>query len=135
MIAVRFVALSVISLVAIASRPALATLADLIPQSVAVSPNPATPGASVTVTYTVRNQGGTAAPASHTKVQIKNASALLLTQQTFATNAIAASASVNESRTLSLAGASAGTYYAYVIADNNSEVAQGNTSNDYAPGV
>ena len=42
------------------------------------SPNPATAGSSVTVSYTVANQGGTAAPASHTKVQIKTAAGALL---------------------------------------------------------
>ncbi len=111
-----------------------ATLADLVPQSISVSPNPAT-GGSVIVSYTVANQGGTAAPASHSKVQIKNSSNVLLTQQTFSTAGIPANSSTNESRSMSLTGASAGTYYAYVIVDNNGEVTQSNTSNDLSSGT
>lgn len=50
-----------------------ATLADLLPQSVAVSPTTVVAGNVLTVSYTVRNQGGTNAPASHTRVQLKSA--------------------------------------------------------------
>ena len=112
------------------------TPADLVPQSISVSPNPAMAGGSVTVNYTVANTGGTAAPASHTKVQIKNASAVLLTEQTFLTSAVGANSSVNESRSMSLVGASVGTYYAYVIVDNTaSEVTQSNYANDLSSGT
>lgn len=111
-----------------------ATLADLVPQSITVTPNPAFIGSSVDVNYTVANTGGTAAPASHTKVQIKDSSNVLLIQQTFSTSAIGANSSVNESRNISLTGASAGTYYAYVIVDNNSEVVQSNVANDLSAG-
>src|SRR5450759_4471108 len=79
------------------------SLADLVPQSIS-APSPVTAGGTVTVNYTVANTGGTAAPASHTKVQIKNASAVLLTEQIFSTSAIGANSSGYESRSLSLAG-------------------------------
>ena len=36
---------------------------------------------------------------------------------------------------MSLSGASAGTYYAYVIVDNNSEVTQSNYANDLSSGT
>jgi GH25 family lysozyme M1 (1,4-beta-N-acetylmuramidase) len=114
---------------------AVVTPADLLPQSISISPDPATVGGNVTVSYTVANQGGTAAPASHTKVQIKNASNVLLTEQTFSTVSISANSSTSENRSMSLTGASAGTYYAYVIVDNNSEVTQSNTGNDLSSGV
>ena len=112
------------------------SMADLTPQSISISPSPATVGSSVTVSYTVANLGGVAAPASHTKVQIKDSAQNLLTQQTFATAGIAAGSSTNENRLMSLTGATAGTYNAYVIVDNNSEVAQGsNTNNDASAGT
>ncbi len=60
---------------------------------------------------------------------------MLLTEQTFSTAGIPANSSTNENRSMSLAGASAGTYYAYVIVDNSSEVAQSNTSNDLSSGT
>src|SRR6266568_3257638 len=65
---------SLLLILLLAASSMAATLADLLPQSISVSPNPATAGGDVTVSYKVTNQGGTAAPASHTKVQIKNAS-------------------------------------------------------------
>ena len=108
----------------------VATLADLVPQSISVNPDPATAGGAVTISYTVANIGGTAAPASHTRVQIKNASYVTLTDQVFSTLGVGASLSVNESHSMSLAGAIAGTYYAYVIVDTLSEVVQSTTSND-----
>src|SRR5437016_3376229 len=77
-----------------------ATPADLVPQNITVAPDPGTVGGSVTVSYKVANQGGTDAPASHTKVQIKNASAVLLRETTFATAAVGANSSVNEDRVM-----------------------------------
>ncbi len=107
------------------------TPADLLPQSISVSPNPATVGGTVTVSYTVRNQGGTLAPASHTRVQVKDASNTAIYDQVLATSSIGANSLVNETRTVSLAAASAGTYYVYVIADTLGEVQQGGaTGND-----
>ncbi|MGR3179028.1 MAG: CARDB domain-containing protein, partial [Candidatus Anammoxibacter sp.] len=111
------------------------TSADLIPQSISASPNPATVGGNVTISYTIANQGGTVAPASHTKVQIKNASNVLLREVEFTTNTIGANSSVNESRSISLVGASAGTYNAFVIVDNRTEVTQSNTINDLSSGT
>ena len=115
---------------------AAATQADLVPQGVSVSPTTVAAGGTITVSYTVRNQGGTNAPASHTKIQIKNPSNVEATSQVFSTVAISAGSSVNESHPITIpAGSGAGTYNAYVIVDNNSEVVQSNTSNDYSAAV
>src|SRR5947208_3508845 len=120
-----------ISIVCLADNSVLGvTLADLVPQNISASPIPATAGGSVNINYTVANTGGTAAPGSHTRVQIKNAANVTLIDQSFTTLAIGANSSVNESRSMSLVGAIAGTYYAYVIVDSQSQVTQSNTAND-----
>ena len=105
-------------------------LPDLVPQNITISPDPATAGGSVSVSYSVANTGSVAAPASHTKVQIKDSSNAILTEQTFSTSTIGSHSSVNESRRMSLAGASDGTYYAYVTVDSSSEITQSSRSND-----
>jgi trimeric autotransporter adhesin len=113
-----------------------ATLADLLPQNVTVTPSAVTAGGTITVSYTVKNQGGTNAPASHTKIQIKNSSNVQITAPVFSTSAISANSSVNESHTVTIpSGSAAGSYNAYVIVDNNSEVTQSNTSNDFSAAV
>ena len=79
----------------------------------------------------MKNQGGTNAPASHTKVQIKSSGGTQLLAEIFSTAGIGANSSVNESRTLTIpSNAPAGSYNAFVIVDNNSEVTQSNTTND-----
>ena len=114
---------------------AATTLADLVPQSISVTPNPATAGGTVTVNYTVANTGGTAAPASQTKIQIKNSSGVVLTQPTFATAGIAANSSLSQSQSVSLVGATPGTYIAFVIVDNATAVTQTSTGNDLSAGT
>jgi hypothetical protein len=115
---------------------AATTPADLLPQNVTVTPSSVAAGGTITVSYTVRNQGGTNAPASHTKIQIKNSSNVQVTAPVFSTSAISAGSSVNESHAVTIpSGSAAGTYNAYVIVDNNSEVTQSNTSNDFGSAV
>ncbi|MDB6057088.1 MAG: hypothetical protein JWO95_932 [Verrucomicrobiales bacterium] len=104
--------------------------ADLTPQNVSVSPTPALAGGTVSVTYNVVNVGGAAAPASHTKVVIKDPSNNIFAQQVFATAALASGAATNESHVLGLVGATTGSYNVFVTVDSNSEVSQTNTSND-----
>ena len=70
--AVSFPVVLAVSFMCLGANSAHATLADLLPQNISVIPDPATVGGTVTVSYKVTNQGGTAAPASHTKVQIEN---------------------------------------------------------------
>lgn len=104
--------------------------ADLVPQNVSVSPNPALAGGAVTVTYRVANIGGAAAPSSHTTVLIKDPADNIFAQQTFATAALGIGGTTNESHTMGLTGASAGTYNVYVTVDTNNEAGQTNTAND-----
>ena len=111
------------------------TLADLVPQSISVSPSPATAGGAVTVSYVVANTGGTAALASQTKIQIKNAANVLLTQSMFTTSSVSANSSISEARSMSLMGAVAGTYYVYIILDVSSVVPQSNVTNDVSTGT
>lgn len=109
--------------------------ADLSPQNISVSPNPALAGGSVTVSYTVANNGGSNAPASHTQITIKDSGNNVFSQQTFATSALASGASTNENHVLSLLGATAGNYNVYVTTDVNSEVTQANRANDASAAV
>ncbi|MGZ4963491.1 MAG: NF038122 family metalloprotease, partial [Limisphaerales bacterium] len=104
--------------------------ADLMPQKIFLMPTPALAGGQLTVMYTVANIGGTAAPASHTKVQIIDSANTVLNQQIFSTAAVPASSSTNEMHNMSLAGAAAGSYTVVVTADCNSEASQTNRSND-----
>ena len=113
-----------------------ATSADLIPQSISVSPATVTAGGTLTVSYAVRNQGGTNAPASQTKIQIKSAGGIELVAPIFSTLAISANSSVNESRAVTIpASAVSGSYNAFVIVDNGSVVVQSNATNDLSAGV
>jgi hypothetical protein len=109
--------------------------ADLAPQNVVVSPMTALAGGSVTVNYTVANLGASNAPASHTKVTIKDSANNVFSQQTFATSALAGGATTNESHSIGLVGAVAGNYNVFVTVDANSEVAQTNTVNDTSAAV
>lgn len=104
--------------------------ADLIPQNLFVMPNPALAGGQVTVMYSVANIGGTAAAASHTKIEIRDSANNVLSQQSFVTGALGASKTTNEMHNMSLAGATAGNYSVVVTADCNGEVTQTNRAND-----
>jgi len=108
-----------------------ATLADLTPQNISISGSPVNPGGSITVSYKVANIGGTNAIATQTKIQIKSPSNVLVTAPTFSTAAVSASSSVKENRSVTIpSGSAAGTYCAYVIVDNQSQVTQSNYAND-----
>jgi hypothetical protein len=104
--------------------------ADLTPQNLFVMPNPAVAGGQVTVMYSVANNGGVAAPGSHTRIAIRDSANNVLNQQVFATAALGAGATTNEMHNMSLAGASAGNYTVVVSVDCNSEVTQTNRAND-----
>jgi len=107
------------------------TQPDLIPQSETVSPNPVTAGNALTVSYTVRNQGAGNAAATNTKVRIVDASNVLVVEQVFATIALTAGQSTNESRSITIpAGTTTGSYTVKVIVDNYSAVSQSSTAND-----
>lgn len=104
--------------------------ADLMPQNVSVSPNPALADGAVMVNYRVANIGGAAAPASHTTVVIKDSANNVFAQQTFATAALGIGGTTNESHSMGLTGAATGNYNVYVTVDANNEAGQTNTVND-----
>ncbi len=118
-------------------QAAVASAADLVPQLISVSPATVNAGSSVTVSFTARNQGDTSAPASQTKIQIKNSASLEVVAQDCTTQAINANSAVSESCAVLIpASAAAGVYKVFVILDNNSEVAQGGaTRNNMSAGT
>lgn len=114
-----------------------ATPCDILVQGTpSISPNPAQAGSSITVSYTIKNQGGSTASASQTKIQIKNSSGTEIIAPTFSDPSIAAGGTSLQSHTVTIpSSANAGTYTCYVILDNTSALGQSNTSNDYTTGV
>ena len=110
---------------------------DIVVQGTpSISPNPVTAGNSISVSYTIKNQGSAAAGSSETKIQIKNSSGTQITAPTFSEGALSAGGSASRSRSVTIpSGSAAGTYTAYVILDNDSDLDQSNTSNDFTPGV
>lgn len=102
-----------------------------------VSPNPVTAGSSISVGYIIHNNGPGNAGTSQTKIQIKNSSGAQITAPTFSTPAINADASSpTQSSSVPIpVGTAAGTYTAYVVLDNLSELDESNTGNDLTAGV
>src|SRR5579862_6519479 len=105
--------------------------------SPSISPNPVTAGNSITVSYVIHNNGPGNAGTSQTKIQIKNSSGTEITAPTFSAPAISANSDspTQTSTVLISAGTPPGTYTAYVILDNLTQLNQSNTSNDLTPGV
>lgn len=104
---------------------------DIIAQSLSASPNPIAAGSNVTVDYTVKNQGTGNANQSTTRIQIKNASNVLLTESYFTAPALAPGASVAENSVLSIpSSAASGSYTVYIILDYNNAIGQSNVNND-----
>ena len=111
---------------------------DIVVQGTpAIAPNPVTAGNNITVSYVIHNNGPGNAGTSQTKIQIKNSSGTPITAPTFAAPAISGGAnSPTQSSSVSIpAGTAAGTYTAFVILDNQGQLNQSNTSNDFTPGV
>jgi GH25 family lysozyme M1 (1,4-beta-N-acetylmuramidase) len=114
-----------------------ATPCDIVVQGTpTISPNQVTAGNQITISYTIKNQGGSTAAASQTKIQIKNPSGTEITASTFSDPSIAAGGTTYQSHPVTIpSSAGAGTYTCYVILDNLGNIGQGNTENDYTPGV
>ena len=119
-------------LVAFQGKALSQTAPDLVVSGgVGVSPNPVSPGNSVTVSYTVYNQGNGNAAQSTTKIQIKDGSGTLLTQQYFTVPSIGAGSSSPQSSSMSIPStAVSGTYTVYVVLDYNNAIGQSNINND-----
>ena len=103
----------------------LAQTPDLVIQGISFSPASVSPGGSVVVSWTVKNQGSGAASASTTVVRItsSSSSAAGTNLAQVSTGSLAAGQSVAQSATVT-APSTAGTYYVWVIADNYSTSGQ-----------
>jgi internalin A len=101
--------------------------------AVSVSPNPVYAGTTLTVSYSVTNQGGASCPASHTRIQIMPGSSSTSVVDSFHTTPIiAAGASLSEQVSISIpASLAAGSYTIYVELDYDQAAGQ-TTGNDTA---
>jgi hypothetical protein len=110
---------------------------DLLPENISV-PTSVAPGASLSVSWLLANQGSGAANSTSTTELRINQSSTSFSGTDLAgvsTAALAGNSSVSQSTTLT-APTTPGTYYVWVIADNNSQVTnQSTTSNDEAHSV
>jgi len=97
----------------------------LVIQGISFSPASVSPGGSVVVSWTVKNQGSGTASASTTVVRItsSSSSAAGTNLAQVSTGSLAAGQSVTQSATVT-APSTAGTYYVWVIADNYSTSGQ-----------
>lgn len=113
---------------------------NLVPQNVTVSSYSVQAGNQVTINWTIANTGGANCAASVTGLRLGQSPTTHPTSDpalnnSFPTPAINAGLSVQQSTTVTIpANTAAGTYYAWVIADNvaNSTLHQASTTDDYA---
>ncbi len=94
-------------------------------------------GSSATVSFTVRNEGGTDAPATQTNVRLSTSDTDVTTDDpllaTITTPAVAANAQVGETVEVTIPpDLAAGPYYVWVILDVNNTAGQSNEENDRA---
>ena len=110
---------------------------DIVVQGIPeITPNRVTSGQSITVSYTIRNDGPADAGATQTKIQIKDSTNVQLTRATFAEPAIVAGNTIDRSASVLIPeGSPDGTYTVYVILDNLSQLCQPKPSNDISEGV
>ena len=97
-----------------------------------VSPNPITAGNTLTVGVSIKNQGSGSAPATTTRLQIKNAAlTATVADQTYSTPVIAAGQTISQSYSIVIpAGTTAGSYTANVMIDSTYTGNQSNGAND-----
>jgi len=109
----------------------------LVSGSITGSPNPATAGGTVNVSFNIYNQGAATAGATTTRVQIKrNSDNATFADQDFATSSISAGQSISKTCSLTLSSsATGGSYTIYVILDRYSAITQSNTGNDISSGA
>jgi hypothetical protein len=114
---------------------------DLIPLGVTLNSGSVAAGNTVTVSFTVENQGTGSAAASMTGFRLGTSSSVPpgpsgdIPNSSISTQALAAGQSVQQSQTLTIPSATtAGTFYIWVVVDDvvNSTLGQSNTANDYA---
>ncbi len=112
---------------------------DLIPQNVTLGAASVAAGGNLSVTFTIRNQGTTAAPATMTGLVLSasaNLGGLLNSDPTLrevTTSALTAGASSITTTSVTIPPATPpGTYYIWVVADFNLTAGQSDENNDFA---
>jgi hypothetical protein len=115
---------------------AAATTVDVQPLNVTLGSSSVVPGGSLAVNWQIRNNGTGAAATSNSQVRITTSatgygSSTNNVGSAQATGAIAAGGTVSQSATVTVPS-TAGTYYVWVLADNNSALTQSTTANDFA---
>ena len=116
---------------------AAASRADLLAENVSLNRSSAAPGDSVTVTVTIRNQGGSAAGQSVTRFRLSQSASGSSLSDPVLTDVTTPSLSAGQSASLSTtvtvpSNTTSGTFYVWAITDNFSAVSQSNTGNDFA---
>ncbi len=121
------------------NRISTTTLArsDLVVQNFIVNPSSGAPGAGITVTFRIYNQGAGTANASTTRIRYSEDSVLTVSDpllSEFATAEIAAGSYIDVSKALNIpaSGVTAGSRYVGVTLDVNSVANQSDESNDQA---
>ena len=129
--------LTLVLICAFSVTTAAATV-DVQPLNVTLGSSSVVAGGSLSVSWQIRNNGTGAASTSNSQVRIttSNAAGGYGTSSNNvgsaqATGTIGAGATINQSTTVTVPS-TPGTYYVWVIADNNSNLVQTNTSNDEA---
>ena len=119
------------------SQHTLFATVDVQPLNVTSSPSSVAPGASLSVSWQIRNNGTTSAASSYSQVRITTSSSSYGSSANnvgsgVATGTIGAGATINQSETVTVPSLAAGTYYVWVIADNTSLLTQTDVNNDEA---
>jgi len=112
-----------------------AAQSDLVIQNLSVSPTSSLAESSVTVSFTIYNQGSGTANANTTNIRLNTSSGNVTTSDpllaSFSIPSIAAGSTYNVSRTVTISsGSSAGLHYVWAILDVNSTANQSNETND-----
>ena len=107
---------------------------DLQPQTIALSSTNVAPGASITATWQIRNNGNISAPSSDSQLRLTSSNTSPGNTSNNAaspqpTGAIGAGVAVSQTAAVT-APAAAGTYYLWVLADSGGAVTQSTTGND-----
>src|SRR4029077_3060272 len=110
---------------------------DLVPQGLTVSPTSGTPGSTITVSFTIYNQGSGASNPSTTHIRLNTSSSSVTTSDALLASlsipALSAGASYNISQPVTIPSVTAsGAHYVWVILDVNNVGRQRHTNNDKA---
>jgi uncharacterized protein (TIGR03437 family) len=115
-----------------------ATLPDLIPQNLSLSPSSVAAGGTLTVSFTIKNQGTATAAATTTRLRLgtsgtsSSSSNTVATLADIATPSLAAGATQSFSQAVTIPSSTApGTYYVWIVGDIFSAITQSDPNNDF----